>query len=236
MTETAQNMWTALQGPAIAPSLLSVDFANAAPQIDAVLGAGAEMLHVDVMDGHFVPNLSMGPPVVKKLRAYTNAPLDVHLMVTDPGMFFEPFVEAGASSLNFHIEACGRWQTGQVDQARDLIARIRDLNVACGVTIKPQTPAEAIAEIVDEIDFVLVMTVEPGFGGQSFMANMLPKIETLRGMLSDAQRLQVDGGINPETARQCLGAGADTFVAGNNIFGADDPAAAVDALRDALQS
>jgi ribulose-phosphate 3-epimerase len=229
-------MWTALQGPAIAPSLLSVDFANAAPQIDAVLGAGAEMLHVDVMDGHFVPNLSMGPPVVKKLRAYTNAPLDVHLMVTDPGMFFEPFVEAGASSLNFHIEACGRWQTGQVDQARDLIARIRDLNVACGVTIKPQTPAEAIAEIVDEIDFVLVMTVEPGFGGQSFMANMLPKIETLRGMLSDAQRLQVDGGINPETARQCLGAGADTFVAGNNIFGADDPAAAVDALRDALQS
>ena len=197
-------MWTQLPpGPIVAPSLLSVDFARAGEQIDRVLGAGVKMLHVDIMDGHFVPNLSMGPPVVEKLRRYTDAALDVHLMVTDPGLFIELFAEVGADSLNFHIEACGEPGREATDRAIELIERIRELGLGVGLTLKPATPADTLPDIVELVDMVLVMTVEPGFGGQKFMANMLPKIETLRGMLSDRQRLQVDGGINPETARQC---------------------------------
>lgn len=230
-------MWKDLPaGPAIAPSLLSVDFANAAAPIDQVLAAGAEMLHVDIMDGHFVPNLSMGVPVVEKFRKYTDAPLDVHLMVSDPGFFFEPFAKAGADSLNFHIEACGVYGTGMIDQAKKLIDQIRDMELGCGVTIKPQTPECMIQPIVELVDFVLVMTVEPGFGGQSFMADQMDKVANIKSWLRDDQRLQIDGGISTATIKTAFDAGADVFVAGNSVFAADDPGKAVKDLKEVLGS
>jgi ribulose-phosphate 3-epimerase len=188
------------------------------------------------MDGHFVPNLSIGPPFVKSIRKRTAAPLDVHLMVTDPAYFLERFADAGADSVTFHVEACGQGPAAVAEQAGQLIARLHELGLGAGLTLRPGTPAEALRGAVDEADLVLVMTVEPGYGGQKFMPDMLGKIAAVRGMLKRAQRLEVDGGINQRTGRSCTERGADVLVAGEVIFGAKDPAAAIRELRSAAES
>ncbi len=209
----------------IAPSLLSADFGRLAEQIALVEEAGADLLHLDIMDGHFAPNLSFGVPVVKSISRCTKLLLDAHLMITDPGRYAPKFVEAGAGNITFHIEA--------TEQPRELIRQIRDLGVQVGVSLNPGTPAEAIDDIIGEVDLVLVMTVWPGFGGQRFMDECVEKIETISGQLSESQWLEVDGGINPETARQVVAAGADTLVAGSAIFHAEDPPGMIAALRRA---
>jgi len=221
------NPWADFAGRAvIAPSLLACDFARVGSEIDRVLDAGADVIHVDVMDGHFVTNLSMGPPVVKSIRAYTQAALDVHIMVTDPAYYIERFAEVGADSITFHIEAA--------DNPGQLVERLRALGLGVGVSVRPATPAEALAEIIEMVDLVLVMTVEPGYGGQSFMDDMLDKIVAVRRMLRPDQRLQVDGGIDAATIVRCADAGADAFVSGSSIFGADDVAGAIGALKAAV--
>ena len=211
----------------IAPSLLSADFGRLAEQIALVERAGADLLHLDIMDGHFVPNISIGVPVVRSVSKYTKLPLDTHLMVSDPGQYAPKFVDAGATSITFHTEA--------TKQPEELIRQIRDLGVGVAVSLNPGTPAEAIADIVERVDMVLVMTVWPGFGGQSFLRDCLEKIHTISGWLREDQTLEVDGGINAETAAEAAAAGADTLVAGNAIFGSENPTAALVALRRAAE-
>jgi ribulose-phosphate 3-epimerase len=208
----------------IAPSILSADFANL--ERDIALVAGADVLHVDVMDGHFVPNLTIGLPVVRRIAQVSPIPLDVHLMIDDPDTWAPRFAEVGATSVTFHWEAVA----DAVACARD----IRSLDARAAVAIKPATPVDAILDLLPEVDMVLVMTVEPGFGGQSFMPDMLPKLRTLRSAAEQAGTdvwLQVDGGIGLDTAAAAVEAGADTLVAGSAIFDHADPAARVDELR-----
>ncbi|MGD2041765.1 MAG: ribulose-phosphate 3-epimerase [Anaerolineae bacterium] len=218
--------------PKIAPSILSADFGRLGQQIAEAETAGADYIHVDVMDGHFVPNITIGPLVVRAARQATRLPLDVHLMIESPERYLADFAAAGANILTVHVETC--------PHLHRTVQQIKELGCRAGVTLNPSTPATSLEEIVPFVDLVLVMTVNPGFGGQTFIAEMLPKIERIHSMLravGSSAELEVDGGIDPETAPRTAKVGANVFVAGSAIFGAEEGVAqAITRLRTALQS
>lgn len=206
----------------IAPSILASDFSRLGEEVSAVITSGADLIHVDVMDGHFAPNITIGPPVVAALRQHCSVPMDVHLMISNPSEYIDAFAHAGADIISFHIEA--------ENHPLRVIERIKELGCKAGIVLNPGTSQEEIEFIVDALDMVLVMTVNPGFGGQAFIPQMLDKIRFVRAMLGDRD-LEVDGGIDDQSAALVIEAGANILVAGSYIFNSDSYMQAIDQLR-----
>ncbi|WP_165995353.1 ribulose-phosphate 3-epimerase [Bacillus sp. Cs-700] len=210
----------------IAPSILASDFARLGEEVKDVEAAGADYIHVDVMDGHFVPNITIGAPIVRALRPVTSLPLDVHLMIENPDQYIEEFAQAGADILTVHAEAC--------PHLHRTIQLIKSKGVKAGVVINPATPVDAIKHVIEDVDLVLLMTVNPGFGGQAFIDRVLSKItetKKLADSLGVSPEIEVDGGVNAETARACIEAGATVLVAGSAIYSQSDRKAAIDQIR-----
>ncbi len=210
------------------PSVLSADFANLADEIDVITKAGVRVVHLDVMDGHFVPNITIGPPVIAKLRRVSNLVFDAHLMISEPERYAEIFVEAGADHITFHIEVA--------EDPPKLIDKLHKLGCSAGLCLNPETPVDSIRAFAPLCDMVLVMTVHPGFGGQKFIPEAAKKVVQIRKIVGPAVRIEVDGGIDPETTPIVVSYGADTLVAGNAIFGKTDRIAAINAIRDAFDT
>ncbi len=206
----------------IAPSLLAADFAHLATEIRKVEEGGCDLLHLDVMDGHFVPNITIGPFIVKAIRKITKLPLDAHLMIENPMKYIDAFADAGADHITVHAEACE-------NNLEEVLKKIKSRNIGCGVSLRPPTPIHEIEWHLKQIDMVLLMTVEPGFGGQAFMPHVLDKVRDLRKRYS--KDIEVDGGINKETSKEVLKAGANVLVAGTAIFGQSDIPKAIRELR-----
>jgi len=209
----------------VVPSILSADFARLAEEIAVVASAGVQMIHLDVMDGHFVPNITIGPPVIAKLRKHSDLVFDTHLMISEPDRYAEAFVQAGADNITFHIET--------TEEPGRLVDRIHALGCTAGITLNPETPMESIRKVAPLCDMVLVMTVRPGFGGQTFMDDAARKVIAVREIVGPNIRVEVDGGIDSETTPIVVSYGADTLVAGNAIFGKPDRRAALAAIQAA---
>lgn len=216
----------------IAPSILSADFGHLSRDVTAVAEAGADWIHVDVMDGRFVPNLTIGPPVVKALRNVTDKPLDVHLMIVEPEKWIDAFVKAGADIITIHQEATVHLQR--------TLQQIRQAGAKAGVSLNPATPEETLKYVLNDVDVVLVMSVNPGFGGQAFLPNQIEKVQRIRKMLDEAGNadciIEVDGGVNPKNAEALGAAGARALVAGNAIFGAENYKDAIQSIREAAEA
>jgi ribulose-phosphate 3-epimerase len=213
----------------IAPSILSANFAKLGEEIKDVENGGADYIHVDVMDGHFVPNITIGPLIVEAIRPVTKLPLDVHLMIEQPDQYIEEFVRAGADIITVHVEAC--------KHLHRTIQLIKSKGIKAGVVLNPHTPIESIQHVLDDIDMVLLMTVNPGFGGQAFIPQVLPKIKQLSDIIKEKQlpiEIEVDGGVNEETAKLCVDAGATVLVAGSAIYNKVDRKQAINNLKQAV--